>query len=171
MSKPECILLSMLFVAPSASAETIFKCAGKNGTVLYRNFPCPSESESKVWVRTDAQDPKTPTAPSPAGDSLTIRDEPRTENPTAPSPTGNPVATQSEPRIETPTAPSAASSPLAAQGEPRIGMTTKEVKAIWGEPTEVTQEEVVQGRVQTWSYGPSRSVQFDHTGRLSVMQP
>jgi len=61
--------------------------------------------------------------------------------------------------------------PLAAQGEPRIGMTTKEVKAIWGEPTEVTQEEVVQGRVQTWSYGPSRSVEFDPSGRLSVMQP
>jgi hypothetical protein len=140
----------MLFVAPLASAETIFKCAGKNGTVLYRNFPCPSESESKVWVRTDAQDSKTATAPSP---------------------TGNPVAAQSEPRIETPTPPSVASSPLAAQGEPRIGMTTKEVRAIWGEPTEVTQEEVVQGRVQTWSYGLSRSVQFDHTGRLSVMQP
>lgn len=159
----------MLFVAPLASAETIFKCAGKNGTVLYRNFPCPSESESKVWVRTDAQDPRT--VPSPAGNSLTIRDEPRMENPAAPGPTGNPVATQSEPRIETPTAPSAASGPPAAQGEPRIGMTTKEVKAIWGEPTEVTQEEVVQGRVQTWSYGPSRSVQFDDTGRLSVMQP
>jgi len=138
----------MLFVAPLASAETIFKCAGKNGTVLYRNFPCPPESESKVWVRTDAQDPRT-----------------------VPSPAGNPVATQSAPRIETPTAPSVASSPLAAQGEPRIGMTTKEVKAIWGEPTEVSQEEVVQGRVQTWSYGPSRSVQFDHTGRLSVVQP
>ena len=149
----------MLFVAPIASAETIFKCAGKNGTALYRNFPCPSESESKVWVRTDAQEPKT--APGPAGNSLTTRDGPRTENPPAPSPTGNPVATQSEPRIEIP----------AAQGEPRIGMTTKEVRAIWGEPTEVTQEEVVQGRVETWSYGASRSVEFDHSGRLSVMQP
>ncbi len=129
MSKSACFLLSVLFVAPLASAETIFKCVGKNGRDLYQNFPCPPESESKVWVRTDVQ---------------------YTNTPSAPSPTGN---------------------PLAAQGEPRIGMTTKEVKAIWGEPTEVTQEEVVQGRVQTWSYGPSRSVEFDPSGRLSVMQP
>jgi hypothetical protein len=163
--------LSILFVAPPAFAETIFKCAGKNGTVLYRNFPCPSESESKVWVRTDAQVSKTPSAPSPGGNSLTPRDEPPVEIPTAPSPTGNPVAAQSESRVEIPTAPISTGDPLVTQGAPRIGMTTKEVKAILGEPTEVTQEEVVQGRVETWSYGASRSVQFDHSGRLSVMQP
>ncbi len=150
MSKSACFLLSVLFVAPLASAETIFKCVGKNGRDLYQNFPCPPESESKVWVRTDVQ---------------------YTNTPSAPSPTGNPPATQDEPRMETPSTPSATGNPLAAQGEPRIGMTTKEVKAIWGEPTEVTQEEVVQGRVQTWSYGPSRSVEFDPSGRLSVMQP
>ena len=67
--------------------------------------------------------------------------------------------------------PSATGNPPATQGEPRIGMTTREVRAIWGEPTEVTQEEVVQGRVQTWSYGASRSLQFDHSGRISVIQP
>jgi hypothetical protein len=53
----------------------------------------------------------------------------------------------------------------AVQGEPRVGMTAKEVKAIWGTPTDITQEEGVEGRVDTWSYGESRSVQFDARGR------
>ena len=47
-------------------------------------------------------------------------------------------------------------------------MTASEVRAILGAPTEITQEEVVDGRVQTWSYG-SRSLQFDPSGRLSAM--
>lgn len=171
MSKSACILLSMLLVAPLASAETIFKCAGKDGKDLFRNSPCPSESDSKVWVRTDAQYTTTPPTPSPAANSPATRAEPRVETPTAPGPAGNPLATQDEPRIEKTTAPSSASAPLVTQGVPRIGMTAKEVRALWGEPTEVTQEEVVQGRVETWSYGASGSIQFDHTGRLSVMQP
>ena len=55
------------------------------------------------------------------------------------------------------------------QGEPRLGMTETQVKAIWGKPTEITMEEAVQGRVDTWSYGDSRSLQFDR-GRLSATQ-
>ncbi len=151
---------------PRAFSCTIFRCA-ENGKVLYRNFPCPSESDSKIWVRTDVQ----VSAPSPAGNSPTTRDEPRMEARPAPGPAENSLTTRDEPRVESPAAPSENGSPLAARGVPRIGMTTKEVRAMWGEPTEITQEEVVQGRVQTWSYGASRSVQFDHTGRLSVMQP
>jgi hypothetical protein len=65
-------------------------------------------------------------------------------------------------------APSATSNSIAVQFEPRAGLTSNEAKARWGEPTEVTQEEGVQGRVDTWSYG-SRSVQFDSRGR--VIQP
>ena len=43
MLKSGCVLFSVLFVAPFASAE-IFKCVGKNGETLYQNFPCESES-------------------------------------------------------------------------------------------------------------------------------
>ncbi len=145
MSKSTSVLLSMLLVTPLASAETIFKCVGKNGEDVYRNFPCPSEAESKVWVRTDDVQPSK------------IRSAPRASAPSAATPS--------------PSAPSPTSDSLATPDGPRVGMTTQEVKAIWGEPTEVTREEVVQGRVETWSYGASRSVQFDHSGRVSVTQP
>jgi hypothetical protein len=49
-------------------------------------------------------------------------------------------------------------------------MTTQEVKAVWGEPAEITQEEVVDGRLQTWSYGGSGSLQFNASGRLEAVQ-
>ena len=39
MLKSVCVLFSVLFVAPLASAE-VFKCVGKNGEALYQNFPC-----------------------------------------------------------------------------------------------------------------------------------
>jgi hypothetical protein len=68
------------------------------------------------------------------------------------------------------TAPQISAAPIPT-GNLLVGMTTKEVKAIAGEPMEVTQEEVVQGRIETWSYGASGSIQFDHTGRLSGIQP
>jgi hypothetical protein len=42
-SKARWILLPALCAAPLASAE-IFKCAGKNGTDLYQNFPCQFDS-------------------------------------------------------------------------------------------------------------------------------
>ncbi len=43
MLKSVCILFSVLFVAPLATAE-IFKCVGKKGEALYQNFPCQFES-------------------------------------------------------------------------------------------------------------------------------
>ena len=55
-------------------------------------------------------------------------------------------------------------------GQVSVGMTTQEVKAAWGEPAEITQEEVVDGRVQTWSYGGSRSLQFNANGRLEAVR-
>jgi len=39
--------------------------------------------------------------------------------------------------------------------------------AILGEPTSVTQEEVVQGKQVTWTYGDSRVLQFDTSGQLT----
>jgi hypothetical protein len=45
--------------------------------------------------------------------------------------------------------------------EPKIGMTTEEVRAMWGEPTDSLWEEPGVGdRSELWSYGNSRSVRF-----------
>jgi hypothetical protein len=117
MLKSVCVLFSVLFVAPLASAE-IFKCVGKIGEVLYQNFPC--QFESMGGTPMDAQGPK--------------------KSPAVPA-------------------------------EPRLGMTTEEVRAIWGEPTDTVQEEPGKGgRFEVWSYGVSQSVRFDRRGRVSAIQ-
>ena len=59
----------------------------------------------------------------------------------------------------------------AVPAEPRVGMTTDEVRAIWGEPTNTVQEEPGDGpRFEVWSYGPSRSVRFDRKRRVAAIQ-
>ena len=55
MLKSVCVLFSVLFLAPLASAET-FKCVGKYGEALYQNFPCQFESIGSTPM--DAQGPK-----------------------------------------------------------------------------------------------------------------
>ena len=58
-----------------------------------------------------------------------------------------------------------------ASAAPRAGMTGDEVRAIWGEPTEIIQEEPGEGsRFEVWSYGDSRSVRFDRKRRVSFVQ-
>lgn len=52
MWKSVCVLFSVLFVAPLASAE-VFKCVGKYGEALYQNFPC--QFESMGWIPADSQ--------------------------------------------------------------------------------------------------------------------
>jgi len=155
------VLLFILFFAPLASAQVIFKCVGKDGTELYQNSACPSGSESQLVLRTD----KPRTGSVPHRNSAAAEDEPRVETPPAPAATSEAPATQLEPRIDTASPPD----PLVTQSEPRLGMTETEVKAVWGRPAEITMEEAVQGRVDTWSYGDSRSLQFDR-GRLSAVQ-
>jgi len=55
--------------------------------------------------------------------------------------------------------------------EPRVGMTTDEVRGIWGEPTDTLQEEPGDGsRFEVWSYGASRSVRFDRKRRVAAIQ-
>jgi hypothetical protein len=135
MLKSGCVLFSLLFLAPLASAD-IFKCVGKRGETLYQNFPCELESMSKM-----AEYAQTDQVPSPTG---------------IPSPTGPLVAAKKAP---------------AAPAEPTVGMTTDEVRAIWGEPAEIIQEEPGDGgRFQVWSYGESRSVRFDRKRRVAAIQ-
>ena len=54
--------------------------------------------------------------------------------------------------------------------EPRIGMSTSDVKAIWGEPASSYQDELVDGRVEIWSYRGSRAVRFDSRGRVVLIE-
>lgn len=55
--------------------------------------------------------------------------------------------------------------------EPHIGMSTEEVRAIWGDPTDTFNEEPRDGgRTETWAYGSDRSVRFDHRSRVIAVQ-
>jgi hypothetical protein len=59
----------------------------------------------------------------------------------------------------------------ATPAEPRVGMTTEEVRAIWGEPNDTHWEEPGDGdRSEIWSYGASRSVRFDSKRRVAAIQ-
>jgi hypothetical protein len=72
---------------------------------------------------------------------------------------------------EAPTDVSGAKKSPAASAAPRVGMMSEEVRAIWGEPTEIIQEEPGEGsRFEVWSYGDSRSVRFDRKRRVSSIQ-
>ena len=81
----------------------------------------------------------------------------------------DPQAAKKSPEVRQNTESIKKSPPLPA--EPRSGMTADEVKAIWGEPTEMVQEEPGNGpRSELWSYGASRSVRFDRRGRVSAVK-
>ena len=73
-------------------------------------------------------------------------------------------------------APAAANAPpapalkAATASEPKAGMTSAEVKAIWGEPIETFDDEQVAGRLQVWRYGDNRSVAFNHKHRVVNVQ-
>ena len=55
--------------------------------------------------------------------------------------------------------------------EPRIGMTADEVKALWGEPEEMVDDEPAEGgSVSNWRYADGRIVQFDHKHRVLGVQ-
>ena len=72
---------------------------------------------------------------------------------------------------KSPTDVAAPKKSTAVPPEPRLGMTTDEVRAIWGEPTDTVQEEPGDGpRFAVWSYGASRSVRFDRKGRVAAIQ-
>jgi hypothetical protein len=134
------IVVSLFFVATPTSAE-IFKCVGKDGVVVYQNFPCPIDSLGSLPSK-----PTNTPVPAPAGGA----------NPTSQKPE----------RVEA----SATTRPIVAQSEPRIGMTADEVRAIWGEPESAHGDELVEGRVDIWTYGDTRSVKFDVNGRVTAVQ-
>jgi len=86
---------------------------------------------------------------------------------------GSMPATVPAAKVSVATAPNAQKSRLAvrpAETMPRVGMTTHEVKAIWGEPLDTTREEYAKGDIETWTYADSRSIRFDAKGRVSEIK-
>src|SRR5262249_43188019 len=134
MLKVICVLFSVLFFPPLASAE-VFKCVGKYGEALYQNFPC--QFESKREMPTDVPDTKK-------------------------------SITEVADAKKSPAEVGGQKKPPAAPVEPRIGMTTEEVRAMWGEPTSIVQEEPGDsGRFEVWSYDGLPSVRFDRKRRVA----
>ncbi len=115
MLKTVCALFSVLFFAPLASAE-VFKCVGKKGEALYQNFPC--QFESMGGDADGCRGRKEITRRCPGPNEI---------NCGCPGPKKSVADTTKK--------------PPAAPAEPQIGMTTEEVRAIWGEPTDTVQEE------------------------------
>jgi hypothetical protein len=140
MSKSIWVLVPALCAAPPAAAE-IFKCLGKNGTDLYQNFPCQFDSLGSL-----------PSSPPSAKTKLPPSD-----------------ASQAKPKVVPVDVASTGKSPTLPT-EPRVGMTTDEVRAMWGEPTDTRWEEPGEGDLyELWSYGNSRSVRFVKD-RVSAIQ-
>lgn len=82
-------------------------------------------------------------------------------------------ASSPAPKTVTASAPSAGKSRVPARPAatmPRVGMTTNEVKAMWGEPHDTTREEYAKGDIETWEYGDSRSIRFDAKGRVTEVK-
>jgi hypothetical protein len=141
MLKAICVLFSVLFVPPLACAE-VFKCIGKYGEALFQNFPCQFESIGTTSVA---------------------------EAPIDGSPTGGKSADLQGHKKSSTNIASRKKSPGTA-AEPRVGMTSEEVRAIWGEPTDTVQEEPGNGsRVEVWSYG-SVTVRFDRRRRVTAIE-
>ena len=141
MRKIPWMFIAMLTVAPIASAE-IFKCTSREGLALYQNFPCEFNSLGSLPSQpTNAKAPAAPIESKPAVPTTVALEK---------------------------TAMSAPSRPL--PGGLSVGMTTEEVKALWGEPLEMIQDEPRSGRVEIWQYGEGRSVQFNNKQRVMSAQ-
>jgi hypothetical protein len=143
MAKLEWLFVALLFVAPPSSAE-IFKCADKSGMDRYQNFPCAIDSTGAV-----SSNPSSAKSPLPPGIATQTR------------PTAIPVAASTDRPVGANGRPAAS--------DPRVGMTEDEVRAIWGEPEEIIQDEPRDGRIEIWRYGGGRSVQFSNKRRVLIV--
>jgi hypothetical protein len=169
---PAAVLLGAICVALSTAAyaadavgahtgegdsDAVYKCSDKDGAETLQNRPCANGSAVSVKVDRDT-DPAAGTASAAA--------------PAAEAPAGNEAGAaqpgQSAAHGATAADSDSDSDELAnLPSEPALGMSQRQVQAILGPPMAVTQEEVVDGRVVTWTYGDSRMLQFDTAGRLS----
>jgi hypothetical protein len=115
------LLLPIFCGSPSAAAE-IFKCAAKDATPLYQNFPC--QFDSIGGMPSNAQLAKTSFL----------------------SPDARGAAQKAVPGNVASTATSADTR------EVRVGMRPDEVRAILGEPLEAVQDGSADADHETWRY-------------------
>ena len=134
------LLIAMWLIATAPASAEIFKCAGKDGMDRYQNFPCSMDSIGSAA-----------TAAPPAN-----TDWPHRSSSQAASVATSVVVTTASRSVKA--------------TEPRIGMTEGEVRAIWGEPSEIEQDEPRDGRIEIWHYGDGRFVQFSNKHRVLVVQ-
>jgi hypothetical protein len=131
----------VLALAATAAHAEIYTCTGKHRMTVYQNFPCEFDSlGSMPTPMSKGAAPDVMPAPAPA----TVK------------------AASSEKRTPIKQA-------MPAPAVPRVGMKTEEVKAIWGEPMDASKEEFADGDVEIWTYADSRSVRFDHKGRVTAI--
>ena len=145
-----------VFLVPPVSAQDVLKCVGKDGAQLYSNVRCPPGTEAVVVVREGAQNATPAPLPNRNANPVSPRDEPLIASPVNTASEAAPA--NSEPRFD----------PAPTAEEPRVGMSRTEAQAAWGQPVEISHEEQVRGRVDTWSYGGSRSLEFEN-GVLSAI--
>jgi hypothetical protein len=137
------VLISIIVAlcATEASGE-IYKCTSGKSLPKYQNFPCEFDSLGSV-------------PPTMATDDAHART------------TGVPAATRAPASLRRVGAVAHRNSSAQV---PRVGMTTDEVRALWGEPVEMNKEELRKGTFDTWTYADSRSVQFDRKGRVTSIR-
>jgi hypothetical protein len=163
LSLPLGMVVLSLSAAP-VQADTIYQCTGKDGAPVLQNVPC--EAGSEVWVQKDAGEAKS--APQPRGAAPSAAGAGTVVDVNDAAVSGMQDAQNATRDAAAGDASSADSDALAnLPSEPALGMSQPQVKAILGEPTSITQEEVVQGKQITWTYGDSRVLQFDTSGQLT----
>jgi hypothetical protein len=150
--------------ASPAYADTIYECTGKDGAKVLQNMPCDAASDGRMPDGGDAG------SASVAAGSAQSSPGAAEAAPNVATPMDSPGSRSARP--DAAAAANGAASPAGGDdaanlpSEPELGMTQQQVRAILGAPTSITQEEVVQGREVTWSYG-DRVLQFDTEGRLT----
>jgi len=134
-----------VLTATPAHAE-IYACIARNRLPVYQNFPCQFDRLA---------DAPAPTGVSHASATAATAQAARGTTASATA------ATLQAARLT-------ASAPRPAT--PRVGMTTADVRAIWGNPQSISKEELARKDIETWSYADSRSIEFDRKGIVTAIR-
>lgn len=157
-SLPAAAVMAAWLCAAPAFADAIYTCVGKDGSQVLQDTPCGVDSQVDVQ-QGDAKN--APVATGNAARASSGADAPSSDGAVMDGAQGAKSDTSAQ------ASDSTAGDPANLPSEPALGMTQQQVKAILGEPTSITQEEVVQGKTVTWTYGEDRVLQFDTTGQLT----
>jgi hypothetical protein len=127
-------------LAAAPARADIFKCTANKAMPTYQNFPCEFDSLGAVQAGVESGAAAANTSVAAAR---------------GPAANGK---------------PGRGAGVVPAATRPRVGMTTAEVKAIWGEPNDASREEFAKGDIETWTYADSRSIRFDAKGRVQQIK-